>query len=152
MAFNSEIMNLRTKIFALITAAILLSGAMISCRMNSVSKYQTVVQQIEQGSLTANDAGVIQLPESLKNLAPRGEVYIERKPDNRLLILFPTGYGRGNDIEGYLYCSESLQPSDYYQIEWGAGGVGNHIDVAGWDMLTTENLQPNWYKVSRRLD
>ncbi|MBV9868875.1 MAG: hypothetical protein JO316_26310 [Abitibacteriaceae bacterium] len=145
-----SVMQARGKIISLATGILLLLAGLMVLRPNPVARYQLIVQQIQQGVLTANKAGVVRLPAAFSELAPRGEVYAERKADGRLFVLFPTWYGRGADMEGYLFCSQALRPSDYYAVNWGAGRVQSHIDVAGRDMLTVEPYKPNWY--TRRLD
>jgi hypothetical protein len=121
-------------------------------RARSLSRYQPILQQIQRGTLQADPAGVIRLPPAFAGLTPRDEVYIEQKPDGRLFILFPTWYGRGSDIEGYLYCSQALRQSDYYLIHTTRRVRHQYIDVAGRDLLIATYQRPHWYKISRRLD
>lgn len=115
-------------------------------------KFAPVASDIQSGVLTVPTNGVLQLPQRFAGLTPKNEVYAEKKPDGRWLILFPEWYGRGRDVEGFLYCSGALQSSDFYTIDWGSGGKNQHIEVAGYDMLTVRNYKPHWYLVSKRLD
>lgn len=143
-------MNIQSIIMTLLVTTISL---MTACS-NPPAKYQPIVQAIEGGTLTRITDGVIKLPPELAGITPRDEIYIEKKADGRMFVLFPTDYGRGDDLDGYLYCSGGLLPSDYYSIDWGAGsgGTQQHINVAGKQMLSVEEYQPNWYRVTRRLD
>ena len=79
------------------------------------------------------------------------KVYVEHRPDGRLFILFPTWYGRGSDIEGWLYCSGPLKPSDFVVVHWGSSGQPA-LNAAGYKMLRVESQKPPWYWVTRRLD
>jgi hypothetical protein len=118
----------------------------------SPSKFDPVVVDIQKGVIKVAGNGPLALPARFSDLTPRGEIYIEKKPDGRLFIIFPFWYGRGADFDGLLYCSGSLKPSDFYTIDWGLVGKHQHIDVAGRDLLTVKDYKTNWYKVTRRLD
>jgi hypothetical protein len=139
-----------TSIFRLVTfssIALLVFG----CGSRS-AKFDPVMRDIQAGTLVIPASGIVQLPRRFAGLTPRSEVFAAKKADGRLFILFPTWYGRGNDLEGYLYCSGVLQPSDYYTTDWGAGGKHRHLKIAGRDMLTIRDYKPHWYSVTRRLD
>lgn len=137
---------------ALTASTLGLAALMVMGCSNPAHRFAPAVQKIRDGLLKPDRAGTIHLPAEFKGMTPRNEVYVEQKADGRLLILFPAAYGRGKDIEGYLFCSANLLPSDFYAIDWGKGGIIQHINVAGWDMLTVENHGTNWYRVTRRLD
>jgi hypothetical protein len=138
--------------FQMIIAAVLgTTSAFIGCS-NPTTKFEPIVQQVIDGSLKPNRDGVITVPKEFDEITTNNEAYFEQKSDGRVLILFPTWRGRGDDLEGYLYCSGELLETDYYAIDWGEGGAQRHFTVAGRDMLTVEPLTPNWYKVVRRLD
>jgi len=115
-------------------------------------KFAPVVQAIQSGQLSVQTNGIFRLPQRFAGLTPSDDVFVERRPDGVLFVLFPTWYGRRNDLEGFLYCARELQASNYYTIDWGAGGKRQHIDVAGRDMLTVQNYRSHWYRVTRRLD
>jgi hypothetical protein len=115
-------------------------------------KFAPVVHAIQSGALAMPANGVITLSHQFAGLTARNEVFAEKKADGRLLILFPTKYGGGQDVKGYLYCSGPLQPADHYTIDHGSGGKHQYLDVAGRTMLTAKSYKTNWYLVSRRLD
>ena len=123
----------------------------VGCSSRS-AKFDAVVSDIQSGVLVVHTNGAVRLPAKFASLTPNDEIFVEKKPDGSLFVLFPTWYGRGNDLDGVLYCSRALLPSDYNTIDWGAGGKQQHIDVGGRDMLTVHDYKPHWYKVSRRLD
>jgi hypothetical protein len=116
------------------------------------SSYAPVVTAISNGALAVPAYGIVTLPANWKGLTPRGVVKVERRPDGRLFILFPTFYGRGDDVDGWLYCSGPLTPTDFYTINWGAGGIQQHIDACGYKMLTVSSQASPWYGITRRLD
>jgi len=130
---------------------LLFAIALVGCG-SSTARYESVLADIESGVLVAPTNGVLKLPTRFAGLAPQGEMYVETKSGGRLFVLFPTWYGRGSDIEGLLYCSGSLTASDFYTIDWGAGGKHEHLDVGRRNMLTVSDLKPHWYSVTRRLD
>ena len=131
----------------------LLCLALMAVGCNSRSaKFEAVVSDIQSGVFVIHTNGAVRLDPKFAHLTPDEEIFVEKQADGSLFILFPTWYGRGQDLEGILYCSRALLPSDYYTIDWGAGGK-QHIDVGGRDMLTVHDYKPpHWYNVSRRLD
>jgi hypothetical protein len=145
----AQIMSLR--VMRRLIPLLCLAGLALGCESRT-SKYNSIIKDIQTGVLIVSTNGVVRLPQQFAGLTPKDEVYAETKPDGRILVLFPTWYGRGSDVEGSLYCSGSLQPSDYYTIDWGAGGKRQHIDVADHDMLSVRAIRPHWYFASRRLD
>lgn len=136
--------QLSTLIFGMIAAS-------FGCS-NATADFEDVVQKVKEGSLKPNKDGVIVVPIKSAEGVVNNEIFVEKRNDGLLLVLFPTKTGRGDDLEGFLYCSRELRPSDYYTVNWGEGGVHKHIDVATRYLLTVERLTPNWYSVSRRLD
>jgi hypothetical protein len=133
------------------TALLLFASLIFGCSPPS-KKFAPIVQGIQSGALAIPTNGVVTLSPKFAGFTAGNEVFAERKADGRLLILFPTKYGRGQDVEGYLYCSGPLQPSDYHTIDWGSGGKHRHMDVSGRTMLTVKDYKANWHLVSRRLD
>ena len=134
-----------------LTALLLFASLIFGCNPPA-KKFAPIVQAIHSGTLAIPTNGVVTISPNFSGLTARNEVYVEKKADGRLLILFPTKYGRGDDLEGYLYCSGKLQPTDYYTIDHGSGGRHQYLDVAGRKMLTVKYYKANWHLVSRRLD
>jgi hypothetical protein len=85
-------------------------------------------------------------------VTPGGKVYAETRPGNHLLVLFPTCYGRGSDLQGYLYSNVPLTTRDYYTVNWGAGGIARHLKVGPIDLLTVNPVEAPWYEVTRLVD
>jgi hypothetical protein len=134
-------------IFAVAAILLLLGG----CRAPT-SKYLPVVSSIASGTTKVPANGVVGLAPTWPGLTPRDVAYAERRPDGRLFILFPTWYGRGQDIEGWLHCSGPLGPADFHNVNWGGTNNQAALDAAGYDLLTVESQSPPWYRVTRRLD
>jgi hypothetical protein len=111
-----------------------------------------VLRDLRDGKLTRAAAGRVRLPAKYQELTARDEVFVEEKSDGRLFVLFPTWYGRGDDMDGWLYCSGELRPSDFYTLDWGTRGKHRHIDIAGRKMLSVTEDRPHWYWFTRRLD
>lgn len=119
---------------------------------SGTAKFEPILFDIQTGTLIFKTNGALTLPAKFAGNTPKNEIFIEKTLDGSLFVLFPTWYGRGSDLEGLLYCSRPLAPSDSYSIDWGPGGIHQHMDVGGCNMLSIDALKPNWYKVSRRLD
>lgn len=115
------------------------------------SSYMGIIHDIENGKLKAENS-VIYLPHSYHGVAPRNEVYYQLYPDGRMFVLFPTWYGRGQDINGYLYCSGTLNKEDYFISDWGSGGISQEIHLCGISYLEPKYVKEHWYKIIRRLD
>jgi hypothetical protein len=119
---------------------------------SKISQYEQVTALIESGNLSHDKDGLCVLPNDHSSLTPDGKVWVARSPSGKLRILFPTWYGRGSDVDGYLYADGNLAPSEIYAIDWGSGGSHQHINVGSASMLSFKDLKPNWYWVTRRLD
>ncbi|MBS1793575.1 MAG: hypothetical protein JSS81_06965 [Acidobacteria bacterium] len=136
------------------TTAALIFGIMASlfgCS-DPTDRLEPVARKIRDGELKPDSEGVIRVPKELAADLQTGEIYFERRADGLTLILFPTWRGRGRDVEGYLYCSRELRAADFYAIDWGAGGVRQHLDVGPVKLLEVEPRRPHWYRAARRLD
>ena len=138
--------------------------AIFAARLNSVfgfvgpslnsrlSDYQTIVADIKSGAIAADASGVCTLPNAFDSVTPRGVVYTGTTPTGSTVVLFPTWYGRGCDVDGYIHVSAPLVAGDYYKINWGAGGNVQQLDVGSIDMLSVSAVRGSWYWGSRRLD
>lgn len=132
-------------------AALCFSLMLCGCTKLS-AKFEPVIRDIQSGKFVLPTNGMVQLPQRFASLTPKGEIFVERQPTGRLLVLFPTWYGRGSDLEGMLYCSSPLQPTDYYTINSGSGQANDYLSVGGRDLLTVQKHHPPWYEVTRRMD
>jgi hypothetical protein len=149
-------------------AAVMMVGfialAIFAARLNSVfgfvgpslnsrlSDYQTIVADIKSGAISADASGACTLPSVFDGVTPRGLVYTGTTPTGTTVVLFPTWYGRGSDVDGYIHSSAPLVAGDYYTINWGSGGNAQHLDVGSIDMLSVSAVRGSWYWGSRRLD
>ena len=140
-------------IFSVVIAITTVVVAWVVLSRPPVGAYIPVVTAMSNGTIAIPaGAGIVQLPAAFAGLTPKNEVIVERRAGGRLFILFPTWYGRGADLEGWLYTSGPLVATDYYTIDWGTGGVHQHLDVADCKMLSVGRPQSSWCAVSRRLD
>jgi hypothetical protein len=113
--------------------------------------YLRIVGEINAGRLKPDGRGMIVLPPSFHGETARDVVYSDRRPGGRLFVLFPTWYGRGDDIEGYVYVRGGLRNSDFYDVIWSGKPIA-FIDVASRQMLMVTSQSGDWAKVTRRLD
>jgi hypothetical protein len=134
----------------LVTLAGGLTGLLPPLRLKRAG-YMRVLEALQQGELAASRPAV-RLPPSYRGIAADDTVFYERRADGRLLVLFPTWRGRGDDLQGYLYCSSPLTSQDFYALDWGAGEVAQHVDVCGHSLLSVKKVSPGWYRATRRLD
>ena len=133
---------------AVLSVVMLLS---LGCRKPNPA-YLPVAEAIRSGAIRLPGSGRQSLPAEFAGLTARNVVFLDVKTDGRTFILFPTAFGRGLDVEGWLDSSDSLAPSDYTSVNWGAGGVRQHITIAGLDFLTVVSQHGRWYFVARRVD
>lgn len=138
---------------AIFAARLNSSFGFVGPSLNSrLSDYQAIIADIKSGAIAPDASGVCTLPNALDGVTPRGVVYTGTTPTGSTVVLFPTWYGRGSDVDGYIQSSAPLVAGDYYSINWGAGGNGQHLDVGSIDMLSVSSFHGSWYWGSRRLD
>jgi hypothetical protein len=106
------------------------------------------------GKLKSDAAGVVALPSESRGLTPHGKLYVTRKPDGCVQILFTIWQGKGSNFEGYLFD----RPGTFYDWESGptVAIVGPHIFPAV-SAVTLEadvesEVRPGWYRVAYRMD
>ncbi len=114
--------------------------------------YMAIVREIEAARITPDPDGRAHLPTAYAGLAADNEIAIERRPDGRLLVIFPVWRGKGANFSGYLYASAPLVPADFHEIDWGAGGVRKQTTIGGLDYVEARPLHGPWYQVSRGVD
>ena len=114
--------------------------------------FAAVAEAIRSGAARLPGNGRQTLPARFAGLTPQDVVFVDIRRDGRTFVLFPTFLGKGSDVDGWLYCSETLTPSDYTCVNWGEGGVRQHLAVAGLDFLTVLSQRGHWYFVRRRVD
>jgi hypothetical protein len=159
---------MKHKPFAIGIAAVLLvcvvALAVVAIRLNSafgfvgpslnsrLNDYQSIIADFNSGALTPDSSGVCQLPTAYNGVTPKSRIYIGTTPTGSTVILFPTWYGRGSDVDGFIHSSAPLVAADYYSINGGAGGTQQHLDFGSIDMFSVSPVQGSWYSGSRRLD
>ena len=113
-------------------------------------QYALVIREVENGTLKPDEKSTVRLPWGVAS--PDGRVFVERKPDGRLFVLFPTWYGRLPDLQGYLWCSQPLHASDFHDVDWGAGGIQHALNICGQKLLSAGHMRGQWWWVDRRLE
>jgi hypothetical protein len=123
--------------------------------------YRRVIERVQNGEIkTDEEKGVkipsgsirlpcsAQLPSSLLAATVDGEVYVSRPSAAQLIIVFKTWKGKGFNMVGFLYAAKPLSGAeitkDYY---------GHSVVVIGpMELVLEKQLDPNWYRVSHKLD
>jgi hypothetical protein len=111
--------------------------------------YWEVIQGIMDGRLNGNSFA-LDLPTDYPDVAPRDRVLFERHPDGRLWVIFPLWYGKGADLQGYLYSNIPFRPQDFTPDD--GRGPAQHLDICGLDYLAATQVDANWCWVIRRVD
>lgn len=114
-----------------------LVGALPPLRDNQ-DAYLEIAQQVQRGQLAAGCP--VALPEAHRSLSPKGEFFVERTL-HRTTILFPTWYGSGKDVQGWLYTSA---PSELPRA--------GRIHLCGIDQLDVTLEHRNWFRAIRRME
>jgi hypothetical protein len=112
-----------------------------------------VVASIKAGSQVVAPTGEVILPASQTGSVVNGKAYVTTQPTGTMLVLFPTWWGKGTNLRGFLYSNGQ------------AFAVGTTVNVNvpfpspvsspqfGLTEVTVEDvLSPGWYSVSRSLD
>jgi hypothetical protein len=115
------------------------------------AQYMSVIEELREGSISPDAEGMVPLPTKYRGLVVRDAIYAGRLRDGRLVVLFPTWYGRGADLEGYVYVAGGLNASDFYTVLW-SGRPVEFIDVGSRRLLSVDCQRGDWAWISRRLD
>ena len=102
--------------------------------------------QVPQGSARLSCSA--QLPHDLQEASLDGLIYVSKPTTNQLIVVFKTWQGKGFNMEGFLYAAKPLSGAgvskDYY---------GHSVVIIGpMELVLERQLDPNWYRVSYKLD
>ena len=111
------------------------------------AQYLEIVEATKSGKLRPDANGIISLKGQFEGATKESKVFWERRPDGREFFIFPVWYGRGMDLQGFLFTTSPLVPSDYYQ----AYGYPV-ITVCHLSVLNVTPQGGAWYWVIRRMD
>ncbi|HHO54339.1 MAG TPA: hypothetical protein ENK18_26580 [Deltaproteobacteria bacterium] len=100
--------------------------------------YLELIQEVRRGKIQPGCP--VALPKAHRALNSKGEFFVERQP-NQTVILFPTWYGRGKDVQGWLYSSS---PSELPR--------SGRIHMCGLDQLDITLEHRNWFRAIRRME
>ena len=120
-------------------------------QLSRIRSYESILEQIDNGTLVADTNGEIRLSAAYGNLVANNIIYVGRTSDGRPKVLFPTWLGRGNDLDGYLYVHGGIRAGDSYPAYW-ASGTELYVDVGPRKMLPFKAIKYEWYYITRRLD
>jgi len=155
-----------SKCYGLICVVSLLLLVCAGCSENGMSKsdqvlYQQVIDRIRAGKIKTDEengikqpGGSVRLPQSaslpsdLSTASSDGEIYIFRPSGGQLLVVFKTWRGKGYNLEGFLYVGHSLGTDDINKDAYGK----QIITLGPIDLTLEKQLNPNWYRVSYKLD
>ena len=145
----------RWRLFALILVVCIGFGVCIFrifIRCSPNGRYAPIIAQIQANKLQPDSNGKLNLPAEFHGIVNGDAVFISKLSGNRMAILFPTWFGRGSDIEGYVYVEGGLIKSDFYTVTWGGGTSYDYINLGDRNMLSVTPQCGYWYWVTRRLD
>jgi hypothetical protein len=145
-------MWLRMRALALILVP-LIAGVCGCEKSPSLSTYQTVVANVAAGKQLVSANGEIVLPASQASSTAGGKAYATTQPSGSSMILFPTWWGKGTNLRGYLYDpGPPLTSGSSVSVN-----VPFPSPVIAPKFVTREItiesvVAPSWYYVSRSLD
>jgi hypothetical protein len=112
---------------------------------------QKIVTGVINHTLPADRSGRVKLPPSLASASKDGGVYVTRKRNGQILILFPTWQGKGGNVRGYLFCSRPLtkteENGDALELTYLA-----RLSPEPEGVMLQRKVSANWYYVSYGLD
>ena len=101
------------------------------------SSYERAIRELPATTFRRGRSCRVSLPPSVSRLTPRGEVFVEPMEDGSRRILFPTWYGRGGDLQGYLHAERP---------------PGRGAPICGVEQAEVRRVGRDWYWVYRRVD
>jgi hypothetical protein len=118
----------------------------------ALSRYTPVLAMLASNQLEPDSQGVLDLSTQFPGLTPRNHAYFTRRSDGSFVVMFPTYYGEGVEVEGLLYTSRPLQDQDlHYRVS--VIHFNQQVIAAGTytDLLLEKRINPSWYHVSCKM-
>jgi len=116
---------------------------------------------VQTRKLNPDSHGAIRLPPSLADTTWDGKVFVTRKANGWLLILFPDWRGHDANMNGYLYSGQPLTNAntDAYDededkrrvIRLHVGDVLPGTEGDPVEIFIDRKLEDHWFRVSRGL-
>lgn len=110
--------------------------------------YEEAINRLQSGTIKADSSGSARLPTDLQAASVDGEIYVSHPSTNQIVVVFKMWRGKGNNMEGFLYANPPLGKSatqtDYYGKQT--------ISVGPVELTLDKQIDPNWHKVSYKLD
>jgi len=119
-------------------------------------KAEEIVNVIRTGDLEVGARGEVHLPADTASLTCDGYVYVTARNDEPSAYLFPMWIGKGSNLIGYLYLSDSQDGTAHPELTKGEA-LRLVLPVTGGepkrgDAEVVDQISPNWYRVSRGID
>lgn len=116
--------------------------------MKNKPLYEQTINRLQSGTIKPDSSGRARLPTDLQTASVDGEIYVSQPSTNQIVVVFKTWRGKGNNMEGFLYANPPLGKSatqaDYYGKQ--------AISVGPVELTLGKQIDPNWHKVSYKLD
>ncbi len=110
--------------------------------------YEQTISRLQSGTIRPDSSGRARLPTDLQTASVDGEILVSQPSTNEIVVVFKTWCGKGENMEGFLYANpplgESATQSDYYGKPV--------ISVGPVEVTLDKEIDPNWHKVSYKLD
>ena len=135
-------------------------GADTAFRSN-LPRYRRVIRRVQDGGIKNDQEkgaqvppesdrlpSSAQLPPDLREASLGGEIYVYRPSTNQILVVFKTWRGKGRNMEGYLYAARPISATELSKDYYGDSVVViDHLEL-----VLGKQPDPNWYRVSYKLD
>lgn len=111
------------------------------------SQYEAVVAGVRDGRIAPDQNGVATLPADLGAASEGGEVLVASR-NGLLLVAFRTWRGKAFNMRGFLYSSRPLAAAELVKDYYG----NNTVAIGPAPLTIDQQIEPNWYAVSRSED
>jgi hypothetical protein len=119
----------------------------------SLTTYRAVVANVAAGTQAVSPSGELVLPANQSASTVNGRAYATTRPAGGPMILFPTWWGKGTNLRGYLYCpGPALAVGSSVSINVPVPSPVPQPQFGMTDITIERIVAPGWYYVSRSLD
>lgn len=137
-------------VVGLIVGGILIGGALLYTRSLSRASWESrreVVSLYLAGELVSAVSGELKLSDRHASTACRGRAYVTKREQEHL-ILFPTWFGKGSNMDGYLFSPDTVlrTEQDVLVVRPGPSGIEE------CPIPVVADLGGGWYQVYYALD
>lgn len=119
----------------------------------ALKTYQAVVANVTAGTQAVSPNGEIVLPANQASSTVNGKAYATTRPTGGSMILFPTRWGKGTNLCGYLYCpGPAIAVGSSISVNVPIPGPVPQPQFGMTEITVDSVVAPGWYDVSRSLD